>query len=93
MPVTEETKFGGYAEDIVNNPADYDSLEVHGVSEEEDGYGGTACEIDDENPEFFSVYAHLKQGGVECIGDFRTTEDAIAYAKEIAALHGYDMSA
>jgi hypothetical protein len=87
--VTAETTFGGYAESIIIYPNEYDQLEIHGVSEEPDGYGGTACEINDENPEFYSVYAHLKEGGVECIGDFRTPADAMAYASGYSVRYGW----
>ncbi len=90
MPVTAETKFGGYAETIIKNPADYNALEIHGVSETFDGEGGESWEVADENPEFFSVYAHLVVGGIEPIGDFRTVVDAEAYTKEIGDKHGWE---
>jgi hypothetical protein len=44
----------------------------------------TECEVDDANPEFFSVYVHVKTGGVECVGDFATHELATQYAAELA---------
>ena len=93
----ELEEFGGYAESIIRNPADYDALEVHGVRDLMPAHqkdmgnsynadrDGTMCEVDDDSPEFFSVYAHLAQNGVECIGDFPTLALAIVYAKTISA--------
>jgi len=84
-----DSAWGGYAETIIHDPKDYDALEIHGVREMMreamgDRYNaekhGTMCEVDDENPEFYSVYVHLAEGGVECIGDFETAEDARTYA-------------
>lgn len=47
----------------------------YGIDSKPDDPNGTACEIDDENPDFFSVYAHIKDdgtypefSGVECVG-------------------------
>ena len=91
--VTAETTFGGYAESIIIHPNDYDQLEIHGVSETPDGNGGTVCEVDDENPEFYSVYAHLKVGGVECIGDFPSPAEAMAYASVYSVRYGWPLLA
>ncbi|GGG86666.1 hypothetical protein [Edaphobacter dinghuensis] len=82
--IPSEAAFGGYAETIIKDPEEYDCLEVHGVVEEPDGSGGTVCEVNDETPQFFSVYAHLKLGSVNCIGDFHTREDALAYAESVS---------
>ena len=92
------TEFGGYAESIITNPADYDGLEIHGVrnifdelSQSERG-AVSQYEVDNDNPEFYSVYAHLgpqHSGGVECIGDFATRAEAQRYAEEIAAKYGW----
>lgn len=49
----------------------------------------TACEVDNENPQFFSVYVHLKEGGVECVGDFGTHLLAGQYAKELSMKYGW----
>lgn len=90
--ITTDIEFGGYADSIITDPADFDRLEVHGVAEESDGNGGTICEINDGAPEFYSVYAQLKQVGVECIGDFRTRDNAVRYAYLIAASYGWEVS-
>jgi hypothetical protein len=91
----EAIEWGGYAKTIILNPADYDGLEVHGVRDCADEFGitdGTACEVDDDgNPEFYSVYAHLREGGLECIGDFATGVDAVAYGALIAGEHSWPL--
>jgi hypothetical protein len=95
--------WGGYAESIIKDADFYDALELHGVRDTlQDEYAaegkaynatteGTQCEVDDENPQFFSVYAHLKEGGVECIGDFETYHAAAAYGMEIATKYGWPL--
>jgi hypothetical protein len=85
------TQFEGYAETIIDDPANYDALEIQGVSETPDTFGmpgETICEVDNDHPNFFSVYAHLAEGGVECIGDFATVADARTYAAQIVAQYG-----
>lgn len=81
-----------YAESIIRDRAcDYDAFEIHGVRDVGDPArpGSTCCEVDDENPQFFSVYAHLKEGGVECVGDHATRELAKDYASELSAKYGF----
>lgn len=78
-----------HAGSVLDDPSKIDALEIHGVAEEQDPDGGTICEIDDENPAFFSVYAHLRRGGVDCIADFPTREAAKSFARSIASEHGW----
>lgn len=87
----EPPKWGGYAETIITNPADFDALEVHGVRDlnEPASDKGTQCEVDDEDPQFFSVYAHLVEGGVECVGDFERMAEASAYGERLGKQHGW----
>lgn len=76
-----------YADLIIGSCAEYyDAIEVHGVRDlnEPDDPQGTCCEVDDEHPQFFSVYVHLKEGGVECVGDFGSVSLARSYAVEMA---------
>lgn len=80
-----------YAESIVGDRfSHYDALEVHGVRDlhAPGDPDGTCCEVDDENPQFYSVYVHIKHdrnaGGVECVGDFGVHALALAYANELA---------
>lgn len=81
-----------YAESIITDPALYDAIEVHGVRDlngPQYDAQNTYCEIDDATPEFYSAYAHLKDGGVECIGDFVTCAAAETYAQQIATRYGW----
>lgn len=69
-------------------PKNFDAIEVHGVADlGPDGHGGTLCEMDDENPQFYSVYLHLTGGGVDCVGDFSDFADANDYARELGDLY------
>lgn len=81
-----------YAESIIGDRAgDYDALEVHGVRDQNapGDLDGTNFEIDDKNPQSFSVYAHLIEGGVDCVGDFSEHEAAAGYAAELSKAHGW----
>ncbi len=71
--------------------AEYDALQIHGVRDLNlpGNPEGSCCEVDNENPQFFSVYAHMKEGGVECVGDFATRALAEAYAKELATQYNW----
>lgn len=81
-----------YAESIIGDRADdYDALEIHGVRDlnEPGDVNGTCCEVDDENPQFYATYAHLKMGGIICVGDFGTNLLAEQYARELAEKYGW----
>lgn len=81
-----------YAESIIGmRAADYDALEIHGVRDmlSHDQTKGTACEIDNDNPQFFSVYVRLAEGGVDCVGDFGTDTLASLYAIELAQQYSW----
>ena len=76
-----------YGEAIIGIRQDeYDAIEINGVRDQHmpGDAQGTCCEVDNETPQFFSVYAHLKEGGVECIGDFEAHTMAVVYANELA---------
>jgi len=88
-----------YAESVIKDRAcDYDGIEIHGVRDlnEPNDPEGTCCEVDDEDPQFWSVYVHLKSGGVDCIGDFGTHALACEYAGDVFRTYGgwkvYDFS-
>ena len=85
-----------YADSIIGEQPDrYDAVEIHGVRDQHAPGDplGTWCEMDDENPQFFSVYVHFKPsattGGVECVGDFETHLMAEQYAKELGEKYGW----
>lgn len=82
----------GYAETIIGDRAhDYDALEIQGVCDigDPNDPNGTCCEVDNDNPQFFSVYAHLVRGGVECVGDFGTHALALKYARILRIQYGW----
>lgn len=55
----------------------FDGYEVHGVKEYTGEDGTKFCEqVDDGEAMFWSLYGHLADGGLLCIGDFQTREDA-----------------
>lgn len=83
------------------SPRNFDAIEIQGVRNlAPNGADGTNCEIDNDHPEFFSVYLHYKQrpgqpgqpGGVDCVGDFSDPEDAVDYAIELARQHGWPIT-
>jgi hypothetical protein len=81
-------KFGGYAPEVIaGNPERFEGVELEGVREA-DGH----CEVDNETPEFFSVYLRLKRDGDDvgacCVGDFETHGEATAYAENLARQYG-----
>lgn len=73
------------------NPADYDATEVHPCCEwaEDNGTDTYVETCDPAEADFWSAYVHLKEGGVECVGDFDTEADARAYANRIQAEQGW----
>lgn len=81
-----------YADSIIGErSSDYNAIELHGVRNlnSENAPEGTNCEVDDENPEFYSVYAHHIEDGIECIGDFGEYGLAAAYADEVSTKYGW----
>jgi hypothetical protein len=64
----------------------YDAVEMHGVRDQLAGTGdeGTNFEIDNEHPQFFSVYVHAVDGGVDAVGDHSTYALAADYARELS---------
>ena len=65
-------------------PANFDAIEVHGVRDCYTAQQITVCEVDDDNPQFFSVYGHLREGGVDCLEDFEKLADALEYGLALA---------
>jgi hypothetical protein len=79
-----EIDFGGYIEDIPHVPSECVGIEIEGVRQEiivDDEWGVT---VDNNEPEFFSVYLRKSNGEARCIGDFEHYADAYAYADECA---------
>lgn len=83
--------FDRYADSIMRGCEHlYDAFEIHGVRDLLAGTGAsdTHYELDNVNPQSFSVYAHLIEGGVDAVGDFSIYQLAADYAGELAELHG-----
>lgn len=83
-----------YAESIIGDrAAAYDGYEIHGVrnlnADMDPDVNGTNYEVDDENPDSWSVYVHLRAGGIDCVGDFGTQELAADYGRELAEKYGW----
>jgi hypothetical protein len=83
--------FDRYADSVVSCYAHlYDAVEVHGVRNYADvGEDATCYEIDNLTPTSFSVYVHLKNGGLDCVGDFGRYADASKYGAEVSATYGW----
>jgi len=69
----------------------YDALEVHAVKDlnaDDPCRDDTYCEVCQRSEaDFFSVYGHLKEGGVECLFDFPTELEAVAKGEELSEEH------
>jgi len=68
--------------------ATWDQLEYHPVQE-------VAPDVieqctDNEEPDFWSVYAHLEWGGLECIADLETEADCISFIALVDSLFRND---
>ncbi len=51
----------------------FDNYEIHGCR----NVGGDACETcDDADAEFWTLYGHLPEGGLEAIGDLKSRKHA-----------------
>ena len=66
----------------------YDGLELAPVAEYEDKDGVKYCErVDDpSDAQFWSVYGHLPEGGVQCLEDYDTEQEASAFAEQLLSL-------
>lgn len=84
-----------YAERIIaGDTSSYDHIEIHGVRNlnEPDDPDGTQYEVDDDNPELYSVYLHCVAGGVDFVGDFSKHSMAMDYAEELSAIYKWHIS-
>ena len=72
----------------------WDGFELHPVTRHRGSNGieyFEVCEPDDPNLYCWSVYAHLKQGGVECIADCFIKEDAEFIYEALVAHYNPDV--
>ena len=80
-----------YWREVIEDPSDFDAIEIHGVLDLGDGN----CEVSDEEedtPDFYSVYVHMKEGGIQCVGDHSHPADAKGYADRLARLFGWPIT-
>lgn len=85
-------KIERYAADVIaDNPENFNGIEVHGVRSYQTGADSHTYEVDDLDPEAYSVYLHVVTGGVECVGDFTRRVDAQEYAREIGAAFAWEI--
>lgn len=82
-----------YAETVIDNPQRFNSIEVHDMYRFLDRDGAEQYETanDPHEADMYSVYAHLKDGGIDCCGDFNLREAALSYGDELAELHGWPL--
>lgn len=81
-----------YANRLIRDaPGQFDAVEIHGVQQFPDAAhpARTCCEVDDDNPSFFSVYLHFVTGGVICCADLPTHRRALRYARAITRRYGW----
>lgn len=91
---TEMPLYDAYASGVLRGRVHlYDGIEVRGVREIETDGGAdddrADCIVDDENPQFYSVYVHQVAGGVDCVGDFGLPDFAAGYAASLASTYGW----
>lgn len=83
--------FDRYAPSLIGRePERYDAIEVHGVRNQISDCGETTqYEVDNQFPKLFSVYVHVKDGGIECVGDFSLYQHAEQYAIELSMAYDW----
>ncbi|WP_333986793.1 hypothetical protein [Burkholderia cepacia] len=85
--ITKPSPAARYANKLIRGAPDrFDAIEVHGVRQFPNATdpARSYCEIDSDNPQFFSVYLHCVEGGVMCCADLPTRPKALRYARAIA---------
>lgn len=71
-----------YAEKVIRDHVLVVGIELEGVKYTEDRLDVI---VDNENPDFYSVYARLKAGQAAAVGDFIAYEAALEYAEHLLA--------
>ena len=79
-----------FAQEVIQNqPSRFDAVEIHGV----DDLGEGIVEVtESEAPDFWSVYLHQKEGGLECVGDHSNLSDARQYAMALSARYNWPVT-
>ena len=66
----------------INNDEDleqFQNTEVHGVA----NIDGNEEQVEDNEAEYFTLFGHLKAGGLDTIADYKTREEAEAAARAV----------
>lgn len=95
MHQTTEPETGAILNDrsLPEDLSTFDAIEIQGVREHtEHGEDHSYIEPDPENPQFYSVYLHCTEGGVDCIGDLGTYALALSWAMELSAIHSWQIN-
>ena len=71
-----------YAEKVIRDPALVVGIELEGVKYTNDRLDVV---VDNENPDFYSVYARLRAGQAAAVGDFIAYKAALEYAEHLLA--------
>lgn len=73
----------------------YDGIEIHPVSWNPKNGDCEACMPGDPNTAMWSVYLHMiptpTEGGIRCIADFLNEDEAIAFARAICWMKGWEL--
>lgn len=75
------------AHQSTNLPTRFDDYEVHGIREFGKGRFSYAEPVADDEAQFWSLFGHITGHGLECIGDFKTREDAEKVYARITGRH------
>jgi hypothetical protein len=71
-----------YVEKVIRDPALVVGIELEGVKYTNDRLDVV---VDNENPDFYSVYARLRAGQAAAVGDFIAYKAALEYAEHLLA--------
>lgn len=66
---------------------DYDAIELHPCWKA----GDVIERCSPDEADMWSVYLHLREGGVECIGDLDSLSEAKAFALGVATVTGFNV--
>lgn len=73
---------------IADEPDAFSHVEVNGV----EFVGENSVDINNQDPDIYSVYLRYSEGGCVCIADFDTRDEAVTYATKLAEKHEMQLS-
>lgn len=77
---------------IEDKPANFNGIEINGVSCYQTGADSYTYEVDNIDPSAYSVYLRHVDDTAACVGDFARVEDARAYAIELHMEYSWPVS-